>query len=410
MRRTRTGAILVIAAALTLAACGRADSDSGGSVKADPGITDTTVKLGAFTPLSGAGTVASAATKGSAAYFEYLNEEKGGVKFADGKTRKIEYTTYDSQANPATALQLTRKLVEDDKVFALYGSNGTTPNLAVREYLNQQKVPQLFLVGGASAFGSEHEEYPWTMPWQLDYISQGKAMAQYLVKQTPDAKIAVIYQNDDYGKDYYEGFKQGLGDKADQIVQDASYEATDATVNRQVSILKDSGADTLADFSIDKFTTQIITQITQLGWAPRHLLGSSGTAVVPQSGAAAKGIISTAYLKVTTDPSSANDPAVLSYKDIIGEYAEAGVKADDQGVVYGVAAAQSLEYVLAHTKAPTREALMDAAKSIDGFAPPMLIKGIKLETGQDDYFPIQQSQIRVFNGKTWQFQGGVLGG
>ncbi|NKQ52422.1 ABC transporter substrate-binding protein [Amycolatopsis sp. K13G38] len=406
MRKLFQGAAFAVAAALVLTGCGRGGSEGG----ATPGITDTTVKLGAFTPLSGPGTVASSATKGSAAYFAYLNAEKGGVTFGDGKTRKIDYTMLDSQNSPATALQLTRQLVEQDKVFALYGSNGTSANLAVRDYLNQQKVPQLFLVGGASAFGTEHAKYPWTMPWQLDYASQGKAMAKYLLSQKPNAKIAVLYQNDDYGKDYYAGFKEGLGDKASQVVADASYELTDATVNRQVSILKDSGADTLADFSIDKFATQVIGQVAALGWNATHLLGSSGTAVVPASGDAGKGIISTAYLKVNTDPAERTDPAVLSYEDIIKKYGGPGVSADDQGVVYGVAEAQSLEYVLQHTKAPTREALMDAARSLDGFQPPMLLNGITLHTSADDYFPIQQSQIRRFDGKTWELIGAVLDG
>jgi branched-chain amino acid transport system substrate-binding protein len=402
-KQLRGGLALVAALSLTLAGCGRSSGGSG-----DPGISDYSVKLGAFTPLSGAGAVTSSATKGSAAYFKYLNAEKGGVKFADGKTRKIDFTVYDSQNSPAIALQQTRKLVEQNKVFALYGTNGTTSNLAVRDYLNQQKTPQLFLVGGAGSFGSDHGKFPWTMPWQLDYVSQGKAMGQYLAQTKPDAKIAVLYQNDDYGKDYLKGFKEGLGAKASQIVKEASYELTDATVNRQVAILKSSGADALANFSIDKFTTQSIQRTDALGWHPLHLLGSSGTAVVPASANLAKGIVSTAYLKVTTDPALAGDPAIAEYRRIIGKYAGTGVKVDDQGVVYGVAAAMTLQHVLEQTKAPTRQGLMDAAKSISGYTCPLLLDGIKVETSADDYFPIQQSQMREFDGKTWKLKGGII--
>ncbi|HEU5031524.1 MAG TPA: ABC transporter substrate-binding protein [Spirillospora sp.] len=402
-KQLRGGVVLVAALSLALAACGR----SGGGADA-PGIDDDSVKLGAFTPLSGAGAVTSSATRGSEAYFKYLNAEKGGVKFADGKTRKIQYTVYDSQNSPAVALQQTRKLVEQDKVFALYGTNGTTSNLAVRDYANQQKVPQLFLVGGAGAFGADHQKYPWTMPWQLDYVSQGKAMGQYLAKTKPNAKIGVLYQNDDYGKDYLKGFKEGLGAEASQIVKEASYELTDATVNRQVSILKDAGADALADFSIDKFTTQTIKQAASLGWRPLHLLGSSGTAVVPASGDLGKGIVSTAYLKVTTDPALANDPAVAEYRRIIGKYAAAGVKVDDQGVVYGVAAAMTLQHVLEQTKEPTRDGLMTAAKNIQGLTVPLLLDGIKVQTSPDDYFPIQQSAMREFDGRTWELKGGII--
>jgi branched-chain amino acid transport system substrate-binding protein len=403
-KQLRGGVALIAALSLALTACGRSD---GGGAKV-PGIDDDSVKLGAFTPLSGSGAVASSATRGSEAYFKYLNAEKGGVKFADGKTRKIEYTVYDSQNSPAVALQETRKLVEQDKVFALYGTNGTTSNLAVRDYANQQKVPQLFLVGGAGAFGSEHQKYPWTMPWQLDYVSQGKAMGQYLVKTKPNAKISVLYQNDDYGKDYLKGFKEGLGAKASQIVKEVSYELTDATVNRQVSILKGSGADTLADFSIGKFTTQTIKQAAALGWHPLHLLGSSGTAVVPASGDLGKGIVSTAYLKVTTDPALADDQAVAEYRRIIGKYAGAGVKADDQGVVYGVAEAMTLQHVLEQTKEPTRDGLMTAAKNIKDLTVPLLLDGIKVTTSADDYFPIQQSVMREFDGKTWELKGGII--
>jgi ABC-type branched-subunit amino acid transport system substrate-binding protein len=233
-------------------------------------------------------------------------------------------------------------------------------------------------------------------------------MGQYLVKTKPSAKIAVLFQNDDYGKDYVKGFKAGLGAKAGQIVKETSYELTDSTVNNQVSNLKDSGADTFADFSIDKFTTQAIKQSAALDWHPLHLLGSSGTAVVPASGALGKGIISTAYLKVVTDPTLANDPAVAEYRRIIGKYAGAGVPADDQGVVYGVAEAMTAQHVLEQTKEPTRTALMDAAKSIHGYVCPLLLNGMTVDTSPSDYFPLQQSQVREFDGKTWDLKGGVI--
>ncbi|HEX6030844.1 MAG TPA: ABC transporter substrate-binding protein [Tepidiformaceae bacterium] len=421
-------ALLAILALVVTVACGGDDDDddggtpsgggttatapSGGEKKYDPGVTDTTITLGGSYPYSGNASAYGTIGKVIEAYFKKVNEE-GGIN-----GRKIEFKTLDDGYSPDRTVQNTRQLIEQDKVFAIFNTLGTPPNSAIYEYMNQVKVPQIYVATGASKWGADPKGHPWTIGWQPDYVSEGKAYAAYILKEKPNAKIAVIYQNDDYGKDYVKGLEEGLGDKKSAIVKSVSYEVTDATVNAQVSQLKDSGADVFYVAATPKFAIQSLTQAKQLGWAPLIIMNSvsSSTAAVMQPALQQAGpesvsdVVTTFYLKDAADPQWKDDKAMKDYMDFMKKYYPDG-NVNDTFNIYGVAVAQTMVETLKRCgNTLTRENLMKQAASFKDFRVDLLLPNISINTSATDFYPIQSVQLAKFDpaGGKWNLFGEIL--
>jgi branched-chain amino acid transport system substrate-binding protein len=393
--------------ALLATACGRGSSGgSGGSGSngSDPGITASSIKLGGSYPFSGPASAYGTIGVAAKAYFDWLNA-KGGVN-----GRKIEFTTLDDGYEPARALQNAKQLVEQNKVFALFNTLGTANNLAIWDYTNQQKVPQVFVATGASAWGADPSKHPWTIGWQPDYVSEARVYAEYLKKNKPNAKVAALYQNDAFGKDLLNGFKSAIQGSGVQVTAAESYEVTDPTVDSQVSKLATSKADVFLDITTPKFGAQAIHRLTEVNWKPLHILNNvaaSKTLVLKPAGlAASKGIVSVSYFKDPEDPRWANDPAMMEYKAGLKQYAP---KADPNEPfnVYGWAAANTMAEALKQMKSPTRQALMDTIRNMN-LNIPLLLPGVSVRTSPTDGYPIQDMQIMQFDGQHWQLQGSVI--
>lgn len=393
--------------ALLATACGRGSSGgSGGSGSngSDPGITASSIKLGGSYPFSGPASAYGTIGVAAKAYFDWLNA-KGGVN-----GRKIEFTTLDDGYEPARALQNAKQLVEQNKVFALFNTLGTANNLAAWDYLNQNKVPQVFVATGASEFGADPSKHPWTIGWQPDYVSEARVYAEYLKKNKPNAKVAALYQNDAFGKDLLNGFKSAIQGSGVSVTAAESYEVTDPTVDSQVSKLATSKADVFLDITTPKFGAQAIHRLTEVNWKPLHILNNvaaSKTLVLKPAGlAASKGIVSVSYFKDPEDPRWANDPAMMEYKAGLKQYAP---KADPNEPfnVYGWAAANTMAEALKQMKSPTRQALMDTVRNMN-LNIPLLLPGVSVQTSPTDGYPIQDMQIMQFDGQHWQLQGNVI--
>jgi branched-chain amino acid transport system substrate-binding protein len=393
--------------ALLATACGRGSSGgSGGSGSngSDPGITASSIKLGGSYPFSGPASAYGTIGVAAKAYFDWLNA-KGGVN-----GRKIEFTTLDDGYEPARALQNAKQLVEQNKVFALFNTLGTANNLAIWDYTNQQKVPQVFVATGASAWGADPSKHPWTIGWQPDYVSEARVYAEYLKKNKPNAKVAALYQNDAFGKDLLNGFKSAVQGSGISVTAAESYEVTDPTVDSQVSKLATSKADVFLDITTPKFGAQAIHRLTEVNWKPLHILNNvaaSKTLVLKPAGlAASKGIVSVSYFKDPEDQRWANDPAMMEYKAGLKQYAP---KADPNEPfnVYGWAAANTMAEALKQMKSPTRQALMDTIRNMN-LNIPLLLPGVSVQTSPTDGYPIQDMQIMQFDGQHWQLQGSVI--
>ena len=393
--------------ALLATACGRGSSGgSGGSGSngSDPGITASSIKLGGSYPFSGPASAYGTIGVSAKAYFDWLNA-KGGVN-----GRKIEFTTLDDGYEPARALQNAKQLVEQNQVFALFNTLGTANNLAIWDYTNQQKVPQVFVATGASAWGADPSKHPWTIGWQPDYVSEARVYAEYLKKSKPNAKVAALYQNDAFGKDLLNGFKSAVQGSGVSVTAAESYEVTDPTVDSQVSKLATSKADVFLDITTPKFGAQAIHRLTEVNWKPLHILNNvaaSKTLVLKPAGlAASKGIVSVSYFKDPEDPRWANDPAMMEYKAGLKQYAP---KADPNEPfnVYGWAAANTMTEALKQMKSPTRQALMDTIRNMN-LNIPLLLPGVSVRTSPTDGYPIQDMQIMQFDGQHWQLQGSVI--
>jgi branched-chain amino acid transport system substrate-binding protein len=389
-----------------------AASPTGGVKKYDPGVTDTSILLGGSYPYSGAASAYGTIGKAIDAYFKKVNDE-GGVN-----GRKLEFKTLDDAYSPPKTVENTRQLVEQDKVFAIFNTLGTPPNSAIYDYLNQQKVPQIYVATGASQWGADPKGHPYTMGWQPDYVSEGKVYASYLLKNNANGKIAVLYQNDDYGKDYLKGLQDGLGDKKSMIVKSVTYEVTDATVNAQVSTLKDSGADIFYLVATPKFAIQAMVQAKQIGWKPLIVLNSvsESTAAVmkttiDQAGAdSVSNVVSTFYIKDPADPQWANDPAMKAYLDFMKKYYPDG-NPNDGFNVYAVAVAQTMVEALKRCgNELTRDNLMKQAASMKDFRVDLLLPGVLINTSATDFYPIQSLQLAKFDssGVKWNLFGEVL--
>ena len=371
-----------------------------------PGVSDTEIKIGNTMSYSGPNSTYGSIGKSDAAYFAMINEQ-GGVN-----GRQIRFISRDDGYSPPKTVDMVRQLVEEDHVLALFNTLGTPPNSAIRGYLNDNKVPQLLVASGAAKF-NDPTHYPWTMAFLPNYQLEARIYGRYILKNLPNAKIAVLYQNDDFGKDYLIGLREGLGDKADQlIVATQSYETTDATVDLQIVALQSSGANVLLTAAISKFAAQAIRKIYDIGWKPTHFLTNVSISVGVVMRAAgpekAVGIISTAYLKDPTDPQWRD---TLEYKEWLAwmkKYNTSGNVADVFNVS-GYTATQIMVTVLKQCGDNlTRENVMKQAASIHNLTLPMLLPGITVSTSADDFAPIKQMQLMKFDGTTWKLFGKVI--
>ncbi len=391
-----------LAGAVSLALAGSALAQK----KYDPGATDKEIKVGNINPYSGPASAYGAIGKAIGAYFDKVNAE-GGIN-----GRMVKYISLDDGYNPAKTVEQTRKLVEQEEVLLVFQPLGTPPNSAIHKYMNDRKVPQLFVATGATKWG-DPKNFPYTMGWQPNYQSEAKIYAAHILDTRPNAKIAVLYQNDDYGKDYLKGFEDGLGDKAKtMIVSKVSYEVTDPTVDSQMVSLKASGADTFFNITTPKFAAQAIKKAAELGWKPTHYLNSVSNAVgsvlKPAGLEASVGIFTAGYIKDPTDPQFQKGK---EYDDWVAWMKKYNASADmsDNFNVYGYTVAQTLVQVLKQAGDNlTRENVMKQAANLD-MTLPMLLPGVNIKTGPDDFYPIEREQLMKFTGTTWELFGKVYG-
>ncbi len=417
MRRVILAGLALIGALLMAIPAAFAQADGAAAV---PGITAKGIRIGGTFPLTGPASSYAPIPAGMRAYFSYINSRKG----PDGKRgiygRQITFLFYDDGYNPANSVQLTRKLVQEDKVFAVVGSLGTEVNQAIQPYLNQSKVPHILVSTGASEFGSDWKKYPWTIGWQPDYISEGRLYALDIKANRPNAKVAILYQNDSYGKDYLYGFRAALGKTlADKlIVGEQAYDLLGSTTPAsQLAKLKATGADTLVIFVTPTPTIQTYAIIRALGWQPEQIYVNSVSAtdtfmtiaVARSSAATVNGSISAAYLKDPASPKWAKDAAIKQYNQLMAKYEPKG-RATDGLYLYGFAKAET--FVQAMYKAgknPTRESLMKAILSLNSVNP-YALPGIRMKTGPTDHFIISQQQPQRFQNGGWSLMGKLSDG
>jgi branched-chain amino acid transport system substrate-binding protein len=374
--------------------------------KYDTGASDTEIKIGNIMPYSGPASAYGVIGRTEAAYFKKINDE-GGIN-----GRKINFISYDDAYSPPKAVEQARKLVESDEVLFIFNSLGTPSNSAIHKYMNSKKVPQLFVATGATKW-NDPKDYPWTMGWQPNYQSETQIYAKYILKNKPDAKIAVLYQNDDYGKDYLKGLKDGLGPKAaSMIVAEESYETSEPTIDSHIVKLKASNADVFVDIATPKFAAQAIKKVSEIGWKSLHFLNnvsaSVGSVIKPAGFENAQDIISAAYLKDASDKQWDNDPGMKEFYAFMAKDFPEGDKLDGSTVVgYGVA--QTLVQVLKQCGDNlTRENVMKQAANLKDFRTEVLLPGIKINTGPDDFAPISQLQLMRFKGERWELFGDVI--
>jgi len=372
--------------------------------ESEPGVTDTSILIGGSAPLSGPVAAYASVPKGAEAYFDHINEVNGGITSADGKTREVTFKYLDDQYSPPKTLENVRLLVEQDGAWVIMNAVGTPSNTAIRDYMNSVEVPQILLGSGAAKWGNEIEQFPWTIGYQADYETEGKAYATYALEQNPDAKVGILYANDDFGKDYLTGIREGMGDKADQIVAEVTYETTDATIDSQVSQVKDAGADVFMLIATPQFAIQGIKRVNALGWEPVKILtavSASVAAVIEPAGKEiSTGWISDTYIKDSTDPQFADDAAVNEYKEILAAY-DSGANPADGFYLYGMSVAQTFERLVQSLPQVCRASLMAAVKDFEWAEPPLLYPGVEIKTGPGDGFPIQQVQLMEWNGEIW---------
>jgi branched-chain amino acid transport system substrate-binding protein len=375
--------------------------------KYDPGATDTEIKIGNIMPYSGPASAYGVIGKTEEAYFKKINAE-GGIN-----GRKINFISYDDGYSPPKAVEQARKLVESDEVLLVFNPLGTPSNSAIQKYLNGKKVPQLFVATGATKW-NDPKNFPWTMGWQPSYQSEARIYAKYLIKEKPDAKIGVLFQNDDFGKDYLKGLKDGLGAKASMIIAEESYEPTEPTIDSHIVKLKASGVDVFVSVTTPKFAAQAIKKLAELEWKPLHLVSnvsiSVGSVIKPAGFENAQGILSAAYAKDGADPQWDNDPGMKKVLALLEKYYPEGNKLDSS-VVYGYGVAQTMVKVLEMCGDNlTRENVMKQAASLKDFAPDTLLPGVKISTSATDFAPIKQLQMMRFKGEKWELFGDIISG
>ncbi|MHC2582113.1 branched-chain amino acid transport system substrate-binding protein [Bradyrhizobium diazoefficiens] len=371
----------------------------------DSGASDTEIKIGNIMPYSGPASAYAVIGKTEEAYFNKINAE-GGIN-----GRKIKFISYDDGYSPPKTVEQARKLVESDGVLLIFGSLGTSTNGAIRKYMNEKKVPQLFVASGASKW-NDPRQYPWTMGWQPSYASEARIYAKYVMKEKPDAKIAVLYQNDDFGKDYLKGLKGGLGAKASMIVLEEAYDTSEPAVDEHVVKLKSSGADVFISITTPKFAAQAIKKAAEINWHPMQIISnvsaSVGGVLEPAGIEISQGILSASYTKDGSDPQWNADEGMKKFYNFLAQFDPKANKLD-AGVVFGYAAAQTMVKVL-HMCGDdlTRENVMKQAASLKDFEPDTLLPGIRINTAPDNFAPIEQLQMMRFKGKKWELFGDII--
>jgi branched-chain amino acid transport system substrate-binding protein len=402
--RTLRAAALVTATAAIALTSGAALAQK----KYDTGASDTEIKIGNIMPYSGPASAYGIIGKTEEAYFRMVND-KGGIN-----GRKINFVTYDDGYSPPKAVEQVRKLVESDEVLAVFNPLGTPSNTAIQKYLNAKKIPQLFVATGATKW-NDPKNFPWTMGWQPNYQSETQIYAKYILKNKPDAKIGILYQNDDYGKDYLKGFKDGLGAKAaSMIVLEESYEVSEPTIDSHIVKLKATGADVFINITTPKFAAQAIKKNAEIGWKPLHFLNnvsaSIGSVIKPAGMENAQDIISSQYLKDPTDAQWKDDKGMKAWNEFLDKYYPEANRAD-ASVMFGYTVAQGLVHVLkACGDNLTRENVMKQAASIKDLELDGLLPGIKVNTSPTDFAPISSVQLIRFKGETWERFGEILSG
>jgi branched-chain amino acid transport system substrate-binding protein len=392
-----TAACVVAIACCTPASAGK---------KQTPGVTDTEIKIGNIAPYSGPASAFGIFGKVEDAYFKKINSE-GGIN-----GRKINFISYDDAYSPPKSVEQARKLVESDEVLLIFSPIGTPSNVAIQKYLNAKKVPQLFVASGASRW-NDPKTFPWSMGWLPTFEGEARIYAKYLLTEAPAAKIAVLYQNDDLGRDYLKGLKAGLQGNTKMIVAEESYEISEPTIDSHIVKLKASGADVLLDFSIPKFAAQAIKKTGEIGWKPLHIISSTSVSIdsviKPAGFENAQTVVSAVYLKDPTTPQWTNDPGVKEFDQFMSKYLPESNRSDILPV-NPYAMAQALEEVLRRCGDDlTRENVMAQAAKLQAFPLPMLLPGITLNTSATDFAPIKQYRLMKFRGETWELFGDVVG-
>ena len=377
--------------------------------KYDPGASDTEIKVGNIMPYSGPLSAYAQIGRTEAAFFRMINEQ-GGIN-----GRKINFISYDDAFSPPKTVEQARKLVESDEVLFIFQSLGTPTNNAIQKYMDQKKVPQLFVATGATKFG-DPKNFPWTMGWQPTYQTEGRIYAKYILQNFPNGKIGILYQNDDSGRDYLKGLKDGLGPEATKrmIVAELPYDPSDPTVDSQVVALKTIGADIFFDEASPKFAAQAIRKAAEIGWKPTLFLASIsnsvGSVLKPAGLENSKGILSSNYIKDPTDPTWKDDPAIKQWSEFMDKYFPEGDKSSTF-TVYGYALSQTLVQVLKQCGDElTRENVMKQATNLKDFEVGVLLPGIKINTSPTDYYPIEQMQMSRFNGEHSVLFGTAISG
>jgi len=398
-RTTRFLVLLLLGSLACLAAVGAATAQT------VVGVTSTEIKIGHTNPYSGNASAYGTIGKTIAAYFKKVNDE-GGVN-----GRKINFISYDDGYSPPKTVEMVRKLVEQDQVAFVFQTLGTPPNTAIQKYLNQQKVPQLFVATGATKW-NDPKNFPWTMGYQPNYQTEGRVYAAYALSHVKDAKIGILYQNDDYGKDYLKGFEDGLGDAKKQIVMKQTYEVTDPTIDSQIVNLKNSGANVFFNITTPKFAAQAIKKAHEIGWKPLHFLNnvssSLGTVLKPAGLDASRDLITALYMKEVTDPQWRNDKGFQDWVAFMKKYYPDGAL-DDQANGFGYNVAILMTQVLKQCGNDfSRENIMKQAASVKNFELPLLLPGIKVNTSPTDFAPIEQEQLAKFDGEKWALFGDII--
>jgi branched-chain amino acid transport system substrate-binding protein len=376
--------------------------------KYDPGASDTEIRIGNTNPYSGPASAYGTIGKAIAAYFRMVNEQ-GGVN-----GRKVNFISYDDGYSPPKTVEMVRKLVEQDQVLFVFQTLGTPSNTAIHKYMNARKVPQLHVATGATKW-NDPKNYPWTMGWQPNYQTEGHVYARHILQTKPDAKIGILYQNDDYGKDYVKGLRDALGDKAkSMIVAEVSYEVSEPTVDSQIVQLQASGANVFFNVTTPKFAAQAIRKAYDIGWKPVQYLNnvsiSVGSVLTPAGLEKSAGLITTAYHKDATDQRWADDPAMKQWLAFMKKYYPEGNLADSFNV-YGYSVAATVHQVLKQAgNELTRENIMRQAASLKDLRVDTLLPKILINTSKDDYAPIEAVQLQRFNGKQWELFGDVMTG
>ncbi len=396
---------LVLAPVTALLALALASPLALAQKKYDPGATDKEIKVGNIMPYSGPASAYGTIGKAEAAYFKMINE-KGGIN-----GRMVNFVSVDDSYSPPKTVEMARKLVEQEQVLLVFQPLGTPPNSAIHKYMNAKKVPQLFVATGATKW-NDPKNFPWTMGWQPNYQTEAHIYARHILANHPNAKIAVLYQNDDYGKDYLKGFKDGLGAKAGMIVKEVSYETSDPTVDSQIVQLQGTGADVFFNITTPKFAAQAIRKAFDTGWKPHHYLNnvsaSIGSVLTPAGLDKSVGLISTQYLKDPLDGAWKDDKGMKDWYAFMAKYYPDG-NLKDASNVFGYTAAEAMVQVLKQCGDNlTRENVMKQAASLKNFVPSMALPGIMVNTSATDFAPIEQEQLVKFDGKEWVRFGEIM--